>query len=80
MMPKKAKTLKPMIISDDKELIKAHLPALAMPNTSADALLEQLEGLMPKWKAEKVCWRDFKVMRIQLFGSFKSARGIFALK
>ena len=54
MRPKKTKTQKPVIISDDKELLKAELPALAMPNTTADSLMEQLEGLVPKWKKEKV--------------------------
>ncbi|VDK51347.1 unnamed protein product [Anisakis simplex] len=41
-------------MADDKDLLKAQLPALAMPNTmNTDSLMEQLEGLQPKWKREK---------------------------
>lgn len=53
MQPKKKDT-KPVVLSDDKELLRVSFPALAMPNTTADKLMEQLEGLAPKWKEEKV--------------------------
>lgn len=55
MQPKKTGSVKRITtIADDKELLKAQLPALAMPNTNTDTLMEQLEGLMPKWKKEQV--------------------------
>lgn len=42
-------------LSDDKELLRETLPALAMPNVDANKLMTELEGLQPKWKEEKVC-------------------------
>uniref|UniRef100_A0A915AD75 RNA helicase n=2 Tax=Parascaris univalens TaxID=6257 RepID=A0A915AD75_PARUN len=55
MQPKKASSVKQITtIADEKELLKAQLPALAMPNVNTDILMEQLEGLMPKWKKEQV--------------------------
>ncbi|VDM61265.1 unnamed protein product [Angiostrongylus costaricensis] len=38
------------LISDAKEEIKARLPALAMPNSNTDNMMDQLESLVPKWK------------------------------
>ncbi|VDN95136.1 unnamed protein product [Brugia pahangi] len=40
-------------LSDDKELLRETLPALAMPNVDADKLMTELEGLQTKWKEEK---------------------------
>lgn len=57
MQPKKTEIKKPVIISDDKNLLRERLPALAMPNTtnnSSDDLMHELESLMPKWKDEQV--------------------------
>ncbi|VDN52257.1 unnamed protein product [Dracunculus medinensis] len=56
MQPKKTEIKKPVIISDDKNLLRERLPALAMPNTtnnSSDDLMHELESLMPKWKDEQ---------------------------
>ncbi|KJH48464.1 S1 RNA binding domain protein [Dictyocaulus viviparus] len=38
------------LISDAKEEIKARLPALAMPNTNTDKMMDELQNLVPKWK------------------------------
>lgn len=46
-------------LSDDKELLRETLPALAMPNVNADKLMTELEGLQPKWKEEKVRFFHF---------------------
>ncbi|VDM50566.1 unnamed protein product [Toxocara canis] len=55
MQPKKKDIDKHIrTIADDKELLKAQLPALAMANTNTDLLMEQLEGLIPKWKKDQV--------------------------
>ncbi|CAI4226894.1 unnamed protein product [Auanema sp. JU1783] len=51
------------LISDAKEEIKCRLPALAMPNKSTDNLLSKIEGLMPKWKEEKVTESSEKTRR-----------------
>ncbi|KAJ1372355.1 putative pre-mRNA-splicing factor ATP-dependent RNA helicase mog-5 [Parelaphostrongylus tenuis] len=46
-------THKITLISDAKEEIKARLPALAMPNSNTDDMMDQLESLVPKWKEVK---------------------------
>lgn len=38
-------------IKEEKEALKEMVPALALPNT-ANTLLEELEGLRPKWEKE----------------------------
>lgn len=52
MQPKK-KDVSAKTLSDDKELLRETLPALAMPNVDADKLMTELEGLQPKWKEAK---------------------------
>jgi hypothetical protein len=39
-------------IKDEKDALKEMVPALAMPNTK-NTLLDELEGLKPKWDLEK---------------------------
>ncbi|MCP9264634.1 ATP-dependent RNA helicase dhx8 [Dirofilaria immitis] len=41
-------------LTDDKELLRETLPALAMPNVDANKLITELECLQPKWKKERV--------------------------
>uniref|UniRef100_A0A8R1XW19 RNA helicase n=1 Tax=Onchocerca volvulus TaxID=6282 RepID=A0A8R1XW19_ONCVO len=40
-------------LTNDKELLRETLPALAMPNVDADKLMTELEGLQPKWMEER---------------------------
>ncbi|KAM3716919.1 putative pre-mRNA-splicing factor ATP-dependent RNA helicase [Dirofilaria immitis] len=40
-------------LTDDKELLRETLPALAMPNVDANKLITELECLQPKWKKER---------------------------
>lgn len=64
--PKKKKAAADKLITtikDEKETLKQKLPALAMPNTNSNDLMGQLEGLMPKWKEEKVKHTDDKVSK-----------------
>ena len=42
------------IISDEKEILKEALPALALPNSDPTNILTELEGLIPMWKDEQV--------------------------
>ncbi|VDK72410.1 unnamed protein product [Litomosoides sigmodontis] len=53
MQPKKKDVTSAKTLSDDKELLRETLPALAMPNVDADKLMTELEGLQPKWKEAK---------------------------
>lgn len=41
-------------INDEKDYLKTVMPALAMPNTNPNALMDELENLMPKWKEAEV--------------------------
>lgn len=43
-----------MTIKDEKDFLKDALPALAMPNTKPNEMLNELEGLLPQWKKEQV--------------------------
>ncbi|KAL3985857.1 Oligonucleotide/oligosaccharide-binding (OB)-fold family protein [Acanthocheilonema viteae] len=45
-------------LSDDKELLRETLPALAMPNVDANKLMTELESLQPKWKETKAKIKD----------------------
>ncbi|VDN03033.1 unnamed protein product [Thelazia callipaeda] len=53
MHPKKKTEINVKTLSEDKNLLRETLPALAMPNVDADKLMNELEGLQPKWKKEK---------------------------
>lgn len=41
-------------IDDEKDYLKSVMPALAMPNTNPNAVLDEFENLMPKWNEEQV--------------------------
>lgn len=41
-------------IDEEKDYLKTVMPALAMPNTNPNALMDELENLMPKWNKEQV--------------------------
>ncbi|CAG9535662.1 unnamed protein product [Cercopithifilaria johnstoni] len=53
MQLKKKEVANTKTLSDDKELLRETLPALAMPNVDASKLMMELEGLQPKWKEAK---------------------------
>uniref|UniRef100_A0A915PPL1 RNA helicase n=1 Tax=Setaria digitata TaxID=48799 RepID=A0A915PPL1_9BILA len=53
MQPKKKDVANLKSISNDKQLLRETLPALAMANVDADKLMIELEGLQPKWEEEK---------------------------
>ncbi|OZC12274.1 ATP-dependent RNA helicase Dhx8 family protein [Onchocerca flexuosa] len=55
MQLKKKDVVTVKTLTNDKELLRETLPALAMPNVDADKLMTELEGLQPKWKEERVC-------------------------
>ncbi|EJD76626.1 CBR-MOG-5 protein [Loa loa] len=58
MQLKKKDVANAKTLSDDKELLRETLPALAMPNVDANKLMNELEGLQPKWKEEKTKMTD----------------------
>lgn len=44
------KIVKPVTtIDDEKEYLKTVMPALAMPNTNPNSMIDELAGLIPKW-------------------------------